>query len=239
MKVLVLAAGEGVRLGRLTEEIPKVMLRVDGIPVLEHTIRRLEKQGFREVTINLHHLPEVIRGHFGDGQSFGVRITYSYEPEPLGTAGAARKLLPQLGSDPFLVVYGDNLTDCDFGELVRFHEERSGEATIGVHRREDVTSSGAVLFDEKGRRIEKIIEKPSEAEASRLGNWVSAGVLVIGKRIADLIPSGFSDFGRDIFPVAIERGIPVYAYKIENVIWIDTPEAYAAAQGLRKEGETA
>ncbi len=237
MKAVLLAAGEGTRLGKLIEDAPKVMLPVNGVPVLEHTIRRLEKQGFRDFFINLHHLPDAIREYFADGKRLGVRIAYSYEPEILGTAGAVGKLLPQLGGEPFLVVYGDNLTDCDFRGLVWFHRERKAAVTIGVHWREDVTSSGVVVFDEKSGRIEKLVEKPSAKEAKSLGHWVSAGVFAVENEIGELIPPGFSDFGHDIFPALLRRGTPLYAYKVENVIWIDTPEAYARAQNLWRQME--
>jgi len=237
MKTILLAAGEGTRLGNLTENVPKVMLLVNGIPVLEHTIRRLEKQGFCDIYINLHHLPDAIRNHFGDGKRLGVKMTYSYEPEILGTAGAVRKLLPELGGEAFLVVYGDNLTDCDFRGLVRFHRERKAAVTIGVHWREHITSSGVVVFDEKSGRIEKLVEKPSAKEAKSLGHWVSAGVFAVESEIGELIPRGFSDFGHDIFPALLRGGTPLYAYKVENVLWIDTPEAYERAQGLWRQME--
>lgn len=232
MKVVLLAAGEGTRLGELTENVPKVMLPVDGVPILEHTLRRLQAQGFRDVYINLHHLPDVIRDHFGDGRRFGVNITYSYEPEILGTAGAVAKLLPQLGDDPFLVVYGDNLTDCHFRQLVEFHEDRKPAVTFGVHWREDVTSSGVVVFEEESGRIQKLVEKPSPHQAASLGNWVSAGVFVLEWEIADSIPPGFRDFALHIFPHLLKAGLELYAHKVNNVIWIDTPEAYARAQHL-------
>ncbi len=235
MKVVLLAAGEGTRLGDLTEKVPKVMLPVSGVPVLEHTVRRLERRGFREIFINLHHLPDVIREHFEDGERFGVKIEYSYEPEILGTAGAVRKLLSELGEDSFLVVYGDNLTDCDFRELVRFHTEQEAAATIAVHWREDVTSSGVVVFDEKTGRIEQLVEKPSAKDADRLGHWVSAGIFVLEKEITEWIPRGCFDFGKDVFPRALEHGLSLYAFKISNVIWIDTREAYERAQKFWKE----
>lgn len=232
MRVVLLAAGEGTRLGGLTEEVPKVLLPVNGVPTIEHTIRRLKSQGFRDMYINLHHLPDAIRGRFGDGSRLGISVTYSYEPEILGTAGAVRKLLPQLGGEPFLVVYGDNLTDCDFRQLVQAHGHSRAAATIAVHWREDVTSSGVIVFDEKTGRIEKLVEKPSPAEARTLGHWVSAGIFVLDKEIMELIPPGFSDFGRDVFPQALERGMALHAFKVKNVIWIDTPEAYERAQRL-------
>lgn len=232
MKVVLLAAGQGTRLKELSDRVPKVLFPVNGVPPIEHTIRRLRAQGFHDMYINLHHMPDAIRDHLEDGRRFGVNITYSHEPEILGTAGAIRKLLPQLDQKPFLVAYGDNLTDCDFRELVQRHEDSQAAATIAVHWREDVTSSGAVLFDEKTGRIEKLVEKPSSAEVETLGHWVSAGIFVLDERITELIPPGFSDFGRDIFPQALTHGLALYAFKVSHVIWIDTPEAYEQAQGL-------
>ncbi len=232
MKAVLLAAGEGTRLGGLTDEVPKVLLPVGGVPVIEHTVRRLERQGFREMYINLHYLPDAIRNHFGDGGRFGVKIAYSYEPQMLGTAGAIHKLLPKLGSGPFLVVYGDNLTDCDFRQLVSLHDEGGAAGTIGVHWREDVTASGVVLCDEKSGRVHRLVEKPSPDEARSLGHWVSAGVFALDREITEMIHPGFSDFGRDVFPQALERGMALHAYKVKNVIWIDTPEDYEQAQEL-------
>ena len=232
MKAILLAAGEGTRLGKLTEKAPKVMLPVDGAPVLEHALRRLHSQGFRDIYINLHHLPDIIRDHFRDGEYYGVNITYSYESEILGTAGAVRKLLPQLGNDPLLVVYGDNLTDCDFRHLVESHTKQRAAATIAVHWREDVTTSGVVVFDENSGRIHNLVEKPSPEEAESLGHWVSAGVFVIEKEIGDLIPPGFSDFGQNVFPLALQSGMQLDAHKVESVIWIDSPEAYARSHGI-------
>ncbi len=92
MNALLLAAGEGTRLRPLTEKLPKPMIPIAGKPILQHNVELLARHGIREIAINLHHCPEVVRSHFGDGSRFGVSITYSYEPELLGTAGAVKKL---------------------------------------------------------------------------------------------------------------------------------------------------
>src|SRR3954471_9976250 len=120
MKALILAAGLGTRLGALTLDRPKPMLPVCGRPLLEHTVGLLRTHGVRDVAMNVHYFPEVITEHFGDGTRDGVRIVYSREDTLLGTAGAARRLAPFLGGDgdePFVVVYGDVLTDEDLSSL--------------------------------------------------------------------------------------------------------------------------
>jgi len=116
MKALILAAGEGTRLRPLTLTRPKPMLPVNGEPLLAITIARLRNQGVGDIAINLHHHPETIMDYFGDGSRFGVRITYSHEPDLLGTAGAARKLADYL-DETFIIVYGDVLTNLSYRAL--------------------------------------------------------------------------------------------------------------------------
>jgi len=129
MKAVLLAAGKGTRLRPLTDEMPKVMIPIGGKPILEHHVEHLAGAGIGEIFINLHHLPERITSHFGNGQKWGVRIRYSFEPEILGTAGAVKKLESELRGSPFLVVYGDNFSEFDFIDvrsderIVRFLEK--------------------------------------------------------------------------------------------------------------------
>ena len=88
MKAVVLAAGRGQRLGELTKTLPKPMIEINGKPVLEHNLEMCRKAGVHDIYMNLHHLPDIIRNYFGDGSKYGVHITYNYEPDLLGTAGA-------------------------------------------------------------------------------------------------------------------------------------------------------
>ena len=120
MKALILAAGEGRRLGPLTLDRPKPMLPIGRTPLLEHLLRWLRRYSITRVAINLHHQPHVITGYLGDGSHLGMSIAYSYEEELLGTAGAARKLQSFL-DETFLVVYGDVFTNLNLARLLRFH----------------------------------------------------------------------------------------------------------------------
>lgn len=235
MNALILAAGKGARLGKLTERCPKPMIRVEGRPLLERIVAQLRDAAVIELFINLHHCPDVIPAYFGDGRDWGVPITYSYEPELLGTAGAAKKLQPRL-TDPFLVYYGDNFVDIALGELIRAHEDRDGLATIAVAALEETSASGVVEVD-GGDRIRRFIEKPWPGETtSRL---VNAGVYVLDRRALDVVPDGaVSDFGRDVFPALLARGAALYAFPLSGLVCgIDTPEllgrldAYLARHG--------
>ncbi|MBI4790451.1 MAG: nucleotidyltransferase family protein [Chloroflexi bacterium] len=224
MNALLLAAGEGTRLRPLTEKLPKPMIPIAGKPILQHNIELLARHGIREIAINLHHCPEVVRSHFGDGSRFGVSITYSYEPELLGTAGAVKKLGTSFFQDTFLVIYGDNRIECDLHRLLAFHQARAGIATLALHYREHVTHSGVVALDGSDRVLQ-FVEKPRANQIP--SHWVNAGVLVLEPRVLDHIPAGVpSDFGKDILPHLLEQGERLYGYRLtgdEGIRWIDTP----------------
>src|SRR5580704_3010147 len=101
MKAFILAAGLGTRLRSLGLDVPKVMVPIGGKPLLEHHLKLFQRQGIHEIIINLHYLPEKITDTFGDGSHYGVKITYSREPELLGTAGAIKKMEAELRDGPF------------------------------------------------------------------------------------------------------------------------------------------
>src|SRR5579871_899511 len=140
MKAMVLCAGFGTRLGDLTREIPKPMLDLHGRPMLEYILANLRQHGFGEIGLNLHFMPEAIRDHFGDGSQFGLEIEYSYEPQLLGTAGGTKKMErffrgSEGTSEPFLIHYGDVVTNQDFTAMLDFHRQRNALATLLVHER--------------------------------------------------------------------------------------------------------
>ena len=132
MKAFVLAAGKGSRLGELSEHLPKPMIRIGGVPVIERNLRWLARHGVREVAINLHHLGEVIENHVGDGSQYGLSVVWSREQTLLGTAGGVKKMASFLESAPFLVVYGDNLFDFDLQKLIAAHERNHVIATLAL-----------------------------------------------------------------------------------------------------------
>ncbi len=204
------------------------MLRVAGKPVLEHHVERLAAAGVREIWINLHHAPDVIRGHFSDGARFGVRIRYSEEPELLGTSGALARLAAEFRNGPFFVIYGDNRIELDYAALARAHR---GLLTMVLHHRDFVVQSGVVQLDSENR-ILAFQEKP--APGRELSHWVNAGVYSCEPQILDHLPAGFSDFGTDILPRLLAQGLPLYGIiSPVPVVAIDTPEMIDAAVPLR------
>src|ERR1700733_14542019 len=159
MRAMVLCAGYGTRLGDLTREIPKPMLPLGERPLLAYLLAHLRAHGFAEIAINLHFLPEAIRGYFGNGAKMNLALTYAQEDQLLGTAGGVKNMENFLrASDPFLVQYGDVVTDQDFTAMLRFHQERGALATLLLHQR--AKSNSVVSLDAEGRII-GFLERPS------------------------------------------------------------------------------
>jgi NDP-sugar pyrophosphorylase family protein len=223
MRAFVLAAGEGRRLLPLTTRLPKPMIAIGGRPILEYNVRMLVKYGITDIVINTHHLPQVVQNHFGDGGAFGARISYSQEPALLGTAGALNAVRAAF-DEPFLVMYGDNLTTCDLSRL--WASRRPGDlGAMALYTREDVSHSGVAVLD-SADRITEFVEKPTGAVSS---HWVNAGLIVFTPEIFRYIPeAGPSDFGRDVLPAALAADASLRGYRMsERLWWIDSFEDYA------------
>jgi len=230
MKAMVLCAGMGTRLGDLTAAVPKPMLDVDGRPILAYILANLAHHGFREVVINLHFQPRAIPDAFGDGSALGLAITYLHEPELLGTAGGARNAAPLLrGPDPFLVHYGDVLTNEDLGGMVAFHREKSATLTLLLHER---ARSNSIVRLGPGQRVEQLLERPDEAARAKVASpWVNSGVYLMEAGVLDRIPGDApADFPRQVFPALIAEGgvfgFPLQGYRCA----IDSPERLAQAR---------
>ncbi len=221
---MILAAGHGTRLRPLTESVPKCMVPLGGKPILEYTLAWLVSFGVVDIIINVSHLADVVMEHFGDGDRWGARITYSMETQPLGTAGGVKNA-SWFFDGAFLVWYGDNFTRCDLARLVRFHRRKTAVATMCLHYRDDVTQSGIVDLGEEDRVL-RFIEKPQPDEAS--SHWVNAGLYVCEPDILRYISDqGTPDFGHHVFPSLLMAHQRVCGYKLspaEGLTWIDRPE---------------
>lgn len=205
MKALLLAGGHGTRLSPLTDDRPKPMVEIGGEPAVAHALRWLRQQGVTEVAINLHAHPEVLRRFVGDGSRFGVGVTYSFEPEILGTAGSLRPLHEFFrGEDGFVVLYGDVLTDLDLRPVRRAHAQACADATIVLTRVDDPTRAGVVAFDADSR-ITRLVEKPAASDV--FSDWANAGIYYCGPAVLSYVTaSGPQDFARDLFPAMLRDG---------------------------------
>lgn len=227
-KAMVLAAGLGTRLRPLTDLISKPMIPIANKPVMEHIIELLVEHDFDEVVCNLHWYPEAIKDYFGDGSKYNIKITYSYEPELLGTAGGVKKVEAFFEGQTFLILSGDALTDIDLTELMDFHRKKGGICTLVLTEVDDPSQYGVVIIDDESR-ITGFQEKPLMGEAK--SSLANSGIYVFEPDIFNHIPYGsFYDFGRDLYPKLLKAGIAYYGYKHDRY-WNDVGSLDQYQQG--------
>ena len=225
MKVVIIAGGKGTRISSITSEIPKSMIKVNGKPVLEHQIELAKRYGLTEFIIVIGHLGESIRHHFEDGSKFDVSITYYYEKEPLGTAGALPYLKEYL-TDDFFVFYGDTIMDVDLDKMREFHDNIGASACLMLHPNDHPYDSDLVEIDEKFL-VTDFFSKPHPQELV-YRNLVNAALYILTPSIVDCIPTGrVSDFGKNIFPNCLSNGLMLSGYiSTEYIKDMGAPERY-------------
>lgn len=223
-----LCAGLGTRLRPLTDVVPKPMIEVGERPLIFWHLHALADAGVGEVAINLHHLPDAVRGGVGDGSRFGLQIRYNTEPVLMGSAGALNGF-PGFFDESFFVVYGDVYNEVNLAELAAFHRARQAMLTVASTTAEDPTTKGVLDSDDSGR-VRAFVEKPPAAPADAM---VNAGIYVCEPAVAALVPPGVSDFGTDLIPSLIATGESVYALSTSAIVQdIGTPEGLARAREL-------
>ena len=217
MKAVVMAGGKGTRLRPLTCDRPKPMVPVVNRPMLEHVIDLLKLHGFCDIIATLYYMPEVIQDYFGGGDRFGVRMYYSIEDTPLGTAGSVKACERYLDST-FLVISGDALTDIDLSAAVDFHKSKGAIATIVLTHVTSPLEYGVVITDDDGR-ITRFLEKPSWSEV--FSDTVNTGIYVLEPEALRLFGAGQSfDFSKNLFPMILKKGLPLFGY-IADGYWSD------------------
>ena len=181
MKTIIMAGGRGTRISELFPDIPKPLIPIDGIPVLEREICSLASQGFRDIVLTVSYLHEKIEEYFGDGSKWGVNIEYLVENTPLGNAGALFKL--NLKED-FLLLNADAMFDVDFNRFVEYHKQHGGLVTLFTHPNSHPYDSGLIIADKNGA-VEKWLAKEDE-RPKYYRNRVNAGLHVINPEILAL-----------------------------------------------------
>jgi len=217
MKGMILAAGEGTRLKPLTYTAPKPLVPIVNKPVMEHILNWLSRHGIDTIMINTHYMAEEIERYFGEGSKWNVRIQYSREDKLWGTAGGVRRV-KDFFDDTFLVIGGDDLSDVDLNKLVHTHKRTKALATIGLTEVADTRQYGVVVTDASGK-IKRFQEKPEPHEA--LSRNANTGIYIFEPEIFDYIPENeVSDFGRQIFPMLLEKQAGFYGATVEGY-WCD------------------
>jgi mannose-1-phosphate guanylyltransferase len=225
---MVMAAGLGTRLRPLTYDIPKPMVPVANRPVMEHILRLVRGHGYEQVIANLHWFPDTIRDHFDKGSALGIELAYSYEDRLLGTAGGVRNVAEFFGTEPFLVMAGDALTDIDLAALRAAHDANDGIATLAVKEVPDVSQFGVVITG-SDRRVQGFQEKPDPAEA--LSNLASCMIYVLDPEIFEYFPDRpVVDFALDVFPALLDHDVPFYVHVID-AYWNDVGSLPEYLQG--------
>ncbi len=229
MRAVLMAGGSGTRLRPLTCDLPKPMVPILNRPIAEHIINLLKRHQIKEVIATLHYLPDVMRDYFQDGSDFGVEMTYAVEEDqPLGTAGCVKNIA-ELLDETFLVISGDSITDFDLTAAIEFHKQKQSKATLVLTRVPNPIEFGVVITD-KEQRIRRFLEKPSTSEI--FSDTVNTGTYILEPEVLKYLPTNEEcDFSKDLFPLLLEKGEPMYGYIAEGY-WCDVGhlDAYRAAQ---------
>jgi dTDP-glucose pyrophosphorylase/predicted transcriptional regulator len=221
--VIIMAGGYGKRLLPLTEETPKPLLKVGTKPILETIIEQFINYGFHNIYISTHYRAEMLREHFGNGDNFGVKISYLHEEKSLGTAGSLGLLPKNLPDIPILLMNGDLLTSVNYVDLLDFHKVQKGLATACVRKFDMQVPFGVV--ETENFKINKITEKPV------LNFFVNAGIYVIEPALANLL-DGKSYMDMPFFlQNRIQQGDKINMFPIHEY-WLDIGrmEEYEQAQ---------
>ena len=227
MKTVIMAGGKGTRIQSVASDIPKPMIKINKIPVLEREILSLRDQGFKDLIITVSHLGSIIMDYFGNGSKFGVKIQYYDEKTPLGNAGALFKLRDQL-TEPFLLLNADAIFDVDFKRFVTFHYSHGGLVTLFTHPNNHPYDSGLIIADKNGM-VEKWIAK-EDARPRYYRNRVNAGLHVIDPKVLDQITVDVNMIGTinpktgKMFKIDLDRQILKPLSGTGKMFCYDSPE---------------
>lgn len=225
MKAVIMAGGEGKRLKAVTGDMPKPLVSLCGRSVMEHIILLLRRNGITDICAALKYRPEAIKNCFGDGERFGVRLSYRIETEALGTAGGVKNCADFYGDEDFLVISGDAACDFELMDMIKAHKENAAAVTLALYRHSEPLRYGLCLRGSDSL-VRSFIEKPDWPHV--VTNLVNTGIYVISPRAMEAVPEGRTfDFAKDLFPLLLERGERLLGYEAEGY-WCDigTPLSY-------------
>ena len=246
MKVVIMAGGRGTRIAELFPDIPKPLIPVDGMPILEREIRSLASQGFKDLILTVGYLADKIIANFGDGSQLGVKIDYFVEETPLGNAGALFQLREKIGNEPFFLLNADAAFDVDFNRMLDYHKKHGGLVTLFTHPNSHPYDSGLIIADKDGN-VEKWLSKEDE-RPQWYNNRVNAGLHVIDPKVLELsiknleidsatgYPKGKVDFDRHILKPLCGTGKMFCYDSPEYVKDMGTPERFHQVEADYKNG---
>ena len=194
MKAIILAGGLGTRLRPLTNDTPKPLLPVQGRPIMEHAILNFKKHGIDDIILSVGYLSEKIKNYFGNGEKFGVNLSYFVETEPLGTGGAIKAAATGI-DEPIFITWGDNLMDVNYTELLETFLKYNKTLAMVLTPREDVENFGVAKLE--GDKVVAFVEKPPRETAP--SNLINAGAIVLNPAKLSILPEGKSSIEYDFY----------------------------------------
>lgn len=210
-RAIILAGGKGTRLKPYTIVLPKPLVPIGELPILEIVLRQLKQHDFTHITMAVNHMAELIMAFFGDGSKWGIKIDYSMEDQPLSTMGPL-KLIKDLPEN-FLVMNGDILTDLNYGQFFDRHVKLNQIFSISSFTRTDKSEYGILETNEK-QTLTAFKEKPESTFD------VSMGIYALNRRVLEFIPKD-TFFGFDHLMYALIDNKKEVAVVSHDGIWLD------------------
>lgn len=237
MKTVILAAGKGTRLGDLTKNNPKPMIPVAGKPVVHYIIDQIRESGITDFALVVRYLQEKIEDYFGDGTSHGIRVAYIPQPDSYGTGSALLAAREFVGDDSVMMTFGDVVTDArSYAGVIDVFTNKECDGAIALNYIDDPWKGAAVLTDEGGNRVTRIVEKPKVGEA--ISHWMNSGIFAFKPSVfgylEKLKPSPRGEYELpDAINAMIEDGLTIRPYFIKGP-WQDvgTPEDLLKAEKI-------
>lgn len=233
-KAILLVGGFGTRLRPLTEDVPKPMLPLAGLPITEHQLMMAKRAGITEIVLATSYLSEVFLPYFGDGSTFGMKIRYAVEEVPLGTGGAIRNAALELGEqflasdEPLVIFNGDIITHHHLDRQIAFHREKQADVTLHLTQVDDARAFGCVPTDADGR-VTAFLEKMENP----ITNSINAGCYIFQPHVlAQIAPDTVVSIEREVFPHLVAAGSRVFGYH-EQAYWLDIGTPAALLRGSR------
>ena len=225
MQAILLCGGMGTRLRSVVSDRPKPMADICGKPFLQYLLEMLRDKGITEVIFALGYMGEMIEEYFQDGSAFGLKISYSYEEEPLGTGGAIRNALPKILEEEVLVLNADTYFPMDYQGLLCFHQENDGDFSLATRGVPDISRYGAVRRDAAGR-ILAWNEKLGDG-GQPLAGEINGGIYVMKKSLIAEIPEGKQSLEQDCIPKWLSEGKRIFGLPFEGYFMdIGIPKDY-------------
>lgn len=246
MKIVLMAGGRGTRIAELFPNIPKPLIPVDGMPILEREIRSLVAQGYDDIILTVGYLADKIISYFGNGSQLGVKIEYFVEDTPLGNAGALFRLREKIGDEPFFLLNADAAFDVDFNRMYNFHKQHGGLITLFTHPNSHPYDSGLIIADEKGNVTQWLAKEDERPQW--YNNRVNAGLHIIDPKVLDMsmanleideesgLPKGKVDLDRQILKPLCGSGKMFCYDSPEYVKDMGTPERFHQVEADFKKG---